>query len=64
MDNQYKGLGITSMVCGICFILLCWTVVMSGLCAVVGAQLGFITFLRENRNVDLQLPGLRHLHLE
>ena len=40
MDNQYKGLGITSMVLGIVSILLCWTVVMSGLCAVVGAGLG------------------------
>lgn len=48
MDNQYKGLGITSMVLGIVSILLCWTVVMSGLCAVVGAGLG-VYYLSERK---------------
>lgn len=58
MDNQYKGLGITSMVLGIVSILLCWTVVMSGLCAVVGAGLGVYYLSKRKQERGFAIAGI------
>lgn len=58
MDNQYKGLGITSMVLGIVSILLCWTVVMSGLCAVVGAGLGVYYLSKRKQERGFVIAGI------
>ena len=58
MDNQYKGLGITSMVLGIVSILLCWTVVMSGLCAVVGAGLGVYYLSKRKQERGFAIAGV------
>lgn len=58
MDNQYKGLGITSMVLGIVSILLCWTVVMSGLCAVVGAGLGIYYLSKRKQERGFAIAGI------
>ena len=58
MDNQYKGLGITSMVLGIVSILLCWTVVMSGLCAVVGAGLGVYYLSKRKQERGFAIEGI------
>lgn len=58
MDNQYKGLGITSMVLGIVSILLCWTVVMSGLCAVVGAGLGVYYLSKRKQEREFAIAGI------
>ena len=58
MDNQSKGLGITSMVLGIVSILLCWTVVMSGLCAVVGAGLGVYYLSKRKQERGFAIAGI------
>lgn len=58
MDNQYKGLGITSMVLGIVSILLCWTVVMSGLCAVVEAGLGVYYLSKRKQERGFAIAGI------
>jgi len=58
MDNQYKGLGITSMVLGIVSILLCWTVVMSGLCAVVGVGLGVYYLSKRKQERGFAIAGI------
>ena len=58
MDNRYKGLGITSMVLGIVSILLCWTVVMSGLCAVVGAGLGVYYLSKRKQERGFAIAGI------
>ena len=58
MDNQYKGLGITSMVLGIVSILSCWTVVMSGLCAVVGAGLGVYYLSKRKQERGFAIAGI------
>ena len=58
MDNQYKGLGITSMVLGIVSILLCWTVVMPGLCAVVGAGLGVYYLSKRKQERGFAIAGI------
>ena len=58
MDNQYKGLGITSMVLGIVSILLCWPVVMSGLCAVVGAGLGVYYLSKRKQERGFAIAGI------
>ena len=58
MDNLYKGLGITSMVLGIVSILLCWTVVMSGLCAVVGAGLGVYYLSKRKQERGFAIAGI------
>ena len=57
-ENQYKGLGITSMVLGIVSILLCWTVVMSGLCAVVGAGLGVYYLSKRKQERGFAIAGI------
>lgn len=58
MDNQYKGLGITSMVLGIASILLCRTVFISGLCAIVGAALGIYYLSKRKQERGFAIAGI------
>lgn len=58
MDNRYKGLGITSMVLGIASILLCWTVLISGLCAAVGAALGIYYLSKKKQERGFAIAGI------
>lgn len=58
MDNRYKGLGITSMVLGIASILLCWTVLLSGLCAAVGAALGIYYLSKTRQERGFAIAGI------
>lgn len=58
MENRYKGLGITSMVLGIASVLLCWTVLISGLCAAVGAALGIYYLSKRKQERGFAITGI------
>ncbi len=58
MDKRYKGLGITSMVLGIISILSCWTMVISGLCAAIGAAFGVYYLSKRKEERGFAITGI------
>ncbi len=58
MDNQYKGMGITAMILGIVSVLLCWTVIISGLCAVAGAAFGIYCLSKRKQERGFAIAGI------